>query len=147
MPFGGVLLFSLLLLRKNMKIISLVFLALFASQGLMGCQIFNTASNQQNAKGLSNSKDSCGRKHFKRFIGTAFDDINLIEEFSLEFDTQIDDGSGVWTWKDNDYFIQVLDPRLFMLTGEEHVIVANYSPKRLNVFLSNDGVIEKLECG
>lgn len=130
-----------------MKISSFIIFTILTSQGLLGCNAFNAGQNEQNAHASSKGKDTCGRRQFKRLIGTAFDEIYLRDDFSREYDEQRDDGSGVWKWKNKTYFLRVFDPRPFFLTGEDQVVLANYSSSRLNVSLDKDGIIESLKCG
>jgi len=128
-----------------MKILSLTLIAILACQGLIGCNTVNPEQNEQNSNASNKGKDTCGRQHFEDFVGTAFDDIKLRDEFSLEYG-QMDNGSGVWKWKNQTYFLRVLDPRL-ILPGEDMVITSDYSSKRLNVYLTEDGTIKSLDCG
>lgn len=117
-----------------MKITTLTVLVILATHGLVGCKTLNTAE-----------KDTCGRKSITKFVGTSFDDFIANGQFQGE-QTRRDDGSGLWKFDDRTYLLEVLDPR-GLLPGEDMVVLTNYSPSRLRVFVSKDGSIEKLTCG
>lgn len=125
-----------------MKIFSLTLITILVCQGFSGCNTVNAEQRKQNVN-VSN-KDTCGRRHFEVFVGTAFDDLKLRDDFSVEYG-QMDNGSGVWKWGNQTYFLRVFDPRL-ILPEEDMVITSDYSPKRLNVALTEDGKIESLDC-
>ena len=128
-----------------MKISSLLLVSAFASQALTGCSVFKAERSPHIADGFNGGKDTCGRSYFEDLVGTAFDDINLRDDVSLEMG-QMDNGSGTWTWKNRTYYLRVFDPRT-LLPGEERVVLADFSAKRLNVFLTDDGMIKSLGCG
>ena len=128
-----------------METLSSIILIILACQVLTGCNAFNAEHGQQSANALAKGKDTCGRRHFEGFVDTPFDDINLGDDFSVKYG-QMDNGSGVWKWKNRTYFLRVLDPRT-ILPGEDMVITADYSPKRLNVDLTEDGTVRSLSCG
>lgn len=117
-----------------MKISVWTIIAIVSLQGLIGCETLNAAD-----------KDTCGRRSLAKYVGTPFDDFIVKGQFQGDH-TRRDDGSGLWDFDDRTYLLEVFDPRA-VLQGEDQIVLANYSPSRLRIFVGKDGQIEKLTCG
>ena len=118
-----------------MKLSSLIMITILGCHGLAGCKTFT-----------SEDKDTCGQRDLKKFIGTSFDDLITKGHFNEKYGT-MDDGSGFWEFEGRTYLLEVFDRRNLLL-GEEQVVLANYSPKRLRIFVGKDGTIdENFTCG
>ena len=118
-----------------MKISSLIIMTILGCQGIAGCKTFN-----------SEGKDTCGRQDLAKFVGTSFDDLITMGHFNEKHGT-MDDGSGFWEFDGRTYLLEVFDQR-DLLPGEDRVVLANFSPQRLRIYVGNDGNIdENFKCG
>ena len=118
-----------------MKISSLIIMTILGCQGIAGCKTFN-----------SEGKDTCGRQDLAKFVGTSFDDFIVKGNFIEQYGT-LDDGSGFWEFEGRTYLLEIFDIRK-ILSGEDEVVLANLSPKRLRIFVRKDGSIdENFSCG
>jgi len=113
---------------------------------LSGCNTFNAWKSEQRVKAVQKGKDTCGRRTLEKFVGTSFDDFIVKGNFIEKYGT-LDDGSGFWEFEGRTYLLEVFDIRK-ILSGEDEVVLANLSPKRLRIFVRKDGSIdENFSCG
>ena len=106
----------------------------FAILWIAGCETINPQHS-----------DTCGRESIKEYIGTPIDAFISNDHFQGEH-TYRDNGSRRWDFHGRTYYIEVFDPR-GLLPGEDLIVVTDYSPQRLRIFVDKDGIMEKLTCG
>ena len=118
-----------------MKLYTVITIAILGCQGLAGCETFNAAG-----------KDTCGRRSLTKFVGTPFDDLITKGHFSDKYGST-DDGSGRWEFEGRTYLLEVFDLR-DLLPGEDQIVLANFVPQRLRIYVRKDGIIdENFTCG